>query len=794
MFILIVTLTLAFGIGVNSTVLGVIDSMFVRKLPVPEPQRIVGIYSADRRAPSNRVSPNDLSSAPLFRDVRTALGDVANVAAYAMADIPIENVFDGAPTRSAFISGNYFDALSVRPQLGRFINTDEEEPEGSHAVVVISDVLWHSSFGGDRGVLGRQIQIRKTAFTIVGVAPNGFTGLHPEGRTDLWLPYTMRREALGLSDYGNRGSRQTQIFARLTPSSSLRQLQTRLLNLSRELRAANPTEYASLELRAAERDRLTSYGLSPTALEMFAIVWVMVALLHLVACSNVASLMYARLIAGRRETAVRLCLGATRSRIVTQSLTDACLVTIPGALGGLALGHVLTGFLAQMQFLSTLSLDVDMRVLLIVAAITVLTVLQIGLLPALDAGRADPLTILRGAEGAGRRTRDRAGIMIVGQIAMSLLLVGNAIAFIALLNRQLHAPAGFDAGRIVIASTASQNPHARIAEWNAAYDEAMGRVAAIPGIEGAAAAQGAPLFRTTWAAELSVPGRAPRADEQRATSLQAIGPGYFAAIGAPLVRGREFTPDDRTPAGGRSEEYDVVVVNEALARQLWQNADPLGQRLAIRGQSPATVVGVVRDMHDVSTVSFTPRAYFPLLESRFPSFEIVIRFSGEPSVMLRRTADAFVGVGTIQRPTLRTMATVRNDVLQVSRAASEELAACASIALVLTAIGLYGVVTMYAARRRKEIGIRMALGASAQSIYRMLTSEVVQLAAIGAGIGIPCAFVLVQVERTSLGPILTFGILPIVLSVGIMAAIVAVATFIPSRRAMAQTPADVLRE
>jgi len=237
-------------------------------------------------------------------------------------------------TWGAFVSGNYFALLGVTPERSRLIRSDEEEPAGEHSVVVISDFLWRERFGADERVLGRTISIGKGTFTIIGVAPPGFTGLHPEGRTNLWLPYTMTREALsGTSGFDDRRGRPVMIFGRLRPSATVAEVQASADIASRELADSHPATDSLLALHVAVRDRLTSYELSASGFYWMTFVWVMVALLHLVACSNVASLMLARAAARRRELGIRVCLGASRTRIVVQSLTEATVLAALGAGG-----------------------------------------------------------------------------------------------------------------------------------------------------------------------------------------------------------------------------------------------------------------------------------------------------------------------------------------------------------------------------------------------------------------------------------------------------------------------------
>lgn len=804
MFSVIVAVTLSLGIGANAAVIGAIDTLFFRKLPVPEAERIVAIYKIDRRDRGRADLAAGWGSVPLFHDLRTRLAGLEGLALYGMQTFSVGDELAGGETWGAFVSGNYFTLLGITPQRGRLIRPDEEEPEGEHPVVVISDFLWRTKFDANARVLGRTIPIGKGTFTIIGVAPPGFTGLHSEGRTNLWLPYTMAREALGgRSGFDDRQGRPVLIFGRLRPKATVAEVQASADIAARELADSHPATDSLLALHVAVRDRLTSYELSASGFHWMTFVWGMVALLHLVACSNVASLMLARAWARRRELGIRICLGASRRRILVQSLTEATLLAILGAGGALMIGRWLTQLIAKMQFMSTADPSLHPRVVVIVALITVATVLQFGVLPALDASRIDPLAILRGASGGRRTKHSRAEIVVVTQIAISLLLIANATVFLSLFRRQTTAAPGYDADHLIVASIDGRGAqrtspdsaaaHDVPAMLVATYDEAMVRAAAVPGVRGVAAAIGAPLFHTGWYRELIVPNHVPTNDEPRQVSLQAVGPGYFATIGASLVGGREFTAEDRTGSGARLGVFTAVVVNEALARRLWPNGDALGKRIGLRSSAMATVVGIVRDLHDVSSTNATPRAYFPMLEWAYPTFDLIIRVGDEPAATADRVRSALATSTMFQRPAVRTMGSIRDDAAAVSRVGGYALAACAGVALLLTSIGLYGLVAMWATARRGEIGIRLALGASSRHVHALLLSRVGRIAGAGAAIGMICAFGLVRVERGWIGPIVRLDALVILTSLATLSAIVGLAVLLPSLRATRQPPAEVLR-
>lgn len=724
----------------------------------------------DRRDIGRGRNVSGLSTTPVYRDIRTRVSGVETLAAYGMQDVSVGDEMTGGGTRAAFVSGNYFDVFRIRPQRGRFILPDEEGADADHLVAVISDHLWREKFGADEHILGQKLPIGRGAFTIIGIAPPDFTGLHPEGRTNLWIPFTMANVALGgNAGVGDRSGRPMQLFGRLSPGATVAQVQSSADAIASDLARARPATDSLIAFHVAVRDRLTTIELAPAGFRWSTFVWLIVALLHLVACSNVASLMLARASARRRELGVRVCLGATRARILAQSLTEALVLATLGAVGGLIVGRWLTSLLASMQFLSATGVQLDIRIVAIVGALTLLTVLQFGLLPALEASRADPLAILRGTGAGGRVKHSCSEMVVVSQVAISLLLIANAAAFVRLLHRQSVAPLGYDDEHLIVATIAPPRP-GYSGDWWAHYNEAMARASGVPGVRSVAASVGAPLFRSTWRGELSVPGRIAGRDDRRDFSLQLIGPGYFTAIGAPLVSGREFTTAERADTSSRRlGQFTAVIINESLARYFWPGQNALGKQLVRRGSPPATVVGVVRDIHDVSTVNIGPRAYFPMLEFSYPEFEISVRFAGDAADGAARLRSALDGSEQLGRPIVRTMAGIRNDATSTSRVGSIALSIAAAIALLLTSVGLYGLVAMWAARRRAEIGIRLALGATASHVHALLISNIGKLVGIGSVLGLTMAFGLVQLERGSMGPIISLDPTTIMASLAVFA-------------------------
>jgi predicted permease len=523
----------------------------------------------------------------------------------------------------------------------------------------------------------------------------------------------------------------------------------------------------------------------------------MIALLHLVACSNIASLMLARAAARRHEVGIRICLGASRGRIAIQSLAEPALLAVIGAAGGVMIARWLTLLITRMQFMSAMDPGLDIRVLGIVALITGATVLEFGLAPAIGASRRDPLAMVRGSTGARvAGKRDRVGpMLVVAQVAVSLILLANAAMLLRTFERQSRGTLGFDAPHLLVVSLSPKAGSSQANDWASRIEDMTTRAKSLPGVSHVAVSSGAPLLPGGFYDEVVVAGHQYAEGESRAVGGQNIGPGYFMTLGATLVRGREFNDKDRaTDARAKFHGFDAVVVNEAMARRFWPGEDPIGKQVSYRHQGAATVVGVVRDMHDVSLSTIMPRAYFPLLElPATPRFVVIVRTTADPVASRQMLRSLIASSSPMSEPSIETMGELLDGALSLSRIGSIGLGACAGIALLLTAIGLYGLVASWSAERRREIGIRLALGAQPWQVHRLLVGGVGRLVLVGATLGLGGAVAMIRVERSWYGPSLALETWPLVMATLVLSAAAVTAAYIPSRRATKIDPAQSLR-
>jgi putative ABC transport system permease protein len=793
-FAFVVVLTISVGVGANAAVLGIIDTAFLRKLPVADPERLVTIVCGDTTRRSNANSP---CSVPEFRDLQARrIAGLEALAGYTMTDFKLGGELAGLEPYGALVTGNYFATLGVRATMGRTLLADEESP-GDHPVVVVSDYFWRNTLGADAAAIGRKLVIGTAPFTIVGIMAPGFTGVHPEGRTDFWVPIGMQLAATGREVWMHRDARILWPVGRMERGATLAQLSGSLAATSRDTRERYPQFSARVDYRARLHDRLVSWRDVPTAAVTFVLAWAMLALLHLVACSNVASLLLARAAARRRELGIRLCLGASRARIVMQSLAEPFLLALLGAVGGIVLARWLTGLITSMQFMSAMDAGLDARGIALAIALAAGTALLVGLTPALVSARRDPAEILRGAAPGSNRSRDMssAGVIVV-QMALSIILLAQTALLLGKYRRESQVDIGFDGERLVMANLALKKGRPR-SEWASAYDFAIDRLRGAPGMLSVSAAGTGPLtFGGGWLEPIRVQ-LADGATTETETSILLVGPGYFAAIGAALAGGREFTTADRFLPGSRAfRAFDGAVVNEAFVRRHFagDTRSALGRTIQFR-KAPAPVIGIVRDIRDVRLSGVQPRVYFPMLQwpSAGGNFTVVARVAGDAQAGATRVHSALAGLEMFELPTVRTIAAVKDDQLLIPKVLGLAMAGCAGLALLLTAIGLFGIVSMWAAERRTEIGIRLALGATSRHVYETVLYGIGRLAAAALLVGIVGAMALGRVERAAYGPSLSADAWSMIAGAGVFLLAVGLAAAVPARRATVIPPAEVLR-
>ena len=791
-------LTLALGIGANIAIFTVVNAVLLRPLPFPNPDRLVRV-AADARATNGR---NIGISQPELDDLRDRAGVFEGVTAL----WPVSASFVGGerPERIEVMvtSANYFQLLGAAPQLGRLYGPADAVPGFSDAVV-ISDGLWRRAFGASPGVIGRKVVMDTDTYTVVGVMPRDFR--HPgetvRGDVDMWSAC-----GFAAAPFTSPPQRQQNfipgVMGRLKPGIALRQAQDRLEALAADLRSAYPANYPA-NVQWALRLEGVQAELTGRVKPMLGLLMGAVGLLLAISCVNIANLTLARASSRVREIAVRRALGATRGQLVRQLLVESLVVASAGGAGALValawsrdwIVAMLPGDLPRLP-----EVQFDGGMIAIGLALALAAGAAFGIVPAVQVSGVNPGDNLKDAGrggGAGRRERRFRGALVAAEIAISLVLLVSAGLLVRSFWSMLQVKPGLDPARvgfvqiwIPVPNDPAKNPYGTPAQRNAYINEVLGRVGALPGVEsvGMSASNRTPFSgsgvtqRFTFAGESTAP-----ADVRRA-QFQVASPQYFATLKSPILRGRAFTPGDAIGT------EPIVIVNETLAKSQSPAQDPVGRSVSL-GRQTARVVGIVADIHDDGLdVPVASRIYFPLLQRSNNALTVYYRSSTDPASLGTQIERVIQAID----PTLpvfgrSTMERLLADSMVRRKVVLSLMATFAIVALLLSAIGTYGVMNIAAGERVREIGIRMALGAQRRDIEQLMVRPGLTLAATGIALGIVGAALLTPLMSTVLfavapTDVLTYAVVSLVLIVVAVAA-----CYVPARRATQHDPLIALR-
>ena len=792
-FTVLATLALALGVCANTTIFSFINGLLLRPLTgIKDPESIVGVYTSDYSS-----GLYGASSYPDYVDFRNQADAFENLAAYTQTVLNATGETEAERLRGVIVTGNYFEVLGVKTQLGRPLQALDEQPSNEQPVV-ISNGLWQRRFSADASVVGQTLRLNGKPYTIVGVTDPSFGGLRLGLPPEFWLPMTTASE----DATSGRGDRGLELTGRLKPGVTPQQAQTQLTTIAARLAQAYPqTNLGTLErpneprpitvVRESRVEPRAQIAIWRVSLLLFAVV----GLVLLIACANVANLLLVRASVRRREIAVRLALGASRSRLIRQLLTESLLLAL---LGG-ALGLLLTQWTARMlpgffpaNDANGLDLSLDWRVFVFNLGVTLLIAVLFGLAPALQSTRINLLPSLKDEAGVrGQRSR-RIGLrdaLVVSQLALSLVLLVGAALFVRSLRNAISFDPGFVAQNLLIASIETRGASLNKQQGQAFYQQAVERAGSLPGVQAVTLTAIAPLGGGGQRRGVEFEGYQPQKNEDTETNTNVIGLNYFSTMGIPVVAGRDFNAQDRE--GGPS----AVIVNEEVARRYY-GGNALGKRLKIGSDSPfSEIVGVVRNAkyRNLREQSL-PFIYIPLGQEHHAGMVLMVRTAGDPAALVAsvrsemRALNKDVPVFSVQ-----TMEERIGGQLAADRMIAVLLSVFAGGALLLAAIGIYGVMGYAVAQRTHEIGIRIALGAEQRDILRLVLGQGVLLILIGAGIGLVLAFAATRVLQSLLFGVsatdpLTFAVVLLVL-VGVAL----LACYLPARRATKVDPLVALR-
>jgi putative ABC transport system permease protein len=798
-FSIVAFLALVLGIGANTTVFGIINTLLLRPLPVGHSDGVVKVFTTDNHIPGNQ-STSYLN----FQDYARQNTAFSSMAAYTFAGMGMTRGTDTLNVIGLLVSGNYFDLLQVKPYLGRTFLPEEDATPNGHPVVVLGYNFW-KKLGADRAIIGSPITLNGHSFTVIGVVPAAFTGVDVGFSSDLWVPMSMHQWVRPGGDlwFDLRRALLLSIIARLKPGVTTSEAQAQMRTIAKQLEQAYPDvnkerSIALMSLEAAKAQVLGGPNNENLARDVSLLLLVASASILLIACANVANLLLARSNARQREMAVRLALGAGRGRIVRQLLTESILLGVIGGAGGVilayCLGDVLIALLPPTPFPITLNPQPDWRVLIFSLVVGVLSGVIFGLAPALQMARWNLTQGLRerASTGGGAVTRfNLRSLLVVAQIAVSvLLLIGSGLFLKSFYKAQAINP-GFRTDNLDIVTI---NPV--LAGYDS--DRALQVVRAIvdqirhdPRVAGADVNNWVPL-QGGEARTIVIDGRDPNDEHNRRfANYSPITPGYFQTMGIQLLRGRNFNEHD-----AEKNAAPVAIIDETMAKQFWPNEDALGRRFRFMiSKEPIEVIGIARNSKAVTLGEVAiPMVYWPLKEITDTGITLFVHTAGAPGVMLSQirqiVRDVDVHIPITYEKTIRDHMAIA---LWPSWMGAMLLGSLGLLAFILASMGVYGVMAYSVSQRTRELGIRMALGAQTSQVIQLVLRQGMFLAAIGLGFGLFAAF-----GSTRLAGSLLYGVNPSdpVIFIGVtslLAFAAFAACYFPARRALKINPVTALR-
>ena len=796
-FTVVAVLALALGIGACTAIFSVVNAVLLRPLAFNEPERLVMVWGSAPKLGFDTLPPTAGESID-WREQNKVFDHVAAFKSWAWT-----MTGSNGPEQiwGARVNASLFPALGVKPLLGRTFLPEEDKP-GSQRVVIIGHGLWQRSFGSDPSIIGRNISLSGQTYTVVGVMPQGFrfpggenmlAGLQFSPKTEMWEPL-----ALTDKEISERGTHNLAVIARLKPGATLPQAQVEMGNIAKHLESQYPRTSKGIGVKLVPLHEQVVGDVRPALLILLGTVGFVL----LIACANVANLLLARAASRTREIAIRTALGASRLRVLRQLLTESVLLALCGGFCGLLLAlwgiDALSAFVPE-NIPRAGEIGVDGRMLAFTLVISLLTGVIFGLAPALQASKSDVNESLKeGARGAStglRRNRFRS-LLVVAEVALALMLLVGAGLLIRSFMRLQQVNPGLDPRDVVtmgivlpfIAPSNYEKPE----QQAAFFDRLLERTATLPGVQAAAIVSGLPLSGANENSNFSIEGRTvPSGGQNPQADYTMVSRDYFRAMSIPLMRGRVFTGQET------KESPAVAIISQRMAERYWPGEDPIGKRLTLSFEkSPREIVGIVGDVKQASLNAETmPGVYLPFQQFPYPGMTMVIRTQSDMASItsaVRRELQAIDGNVPISE--VKSMEQVISASVAQRRFSMMLLGLFALVALLLSAVGIYGVMAYSVSERSHEIGIRIALGARSRDILRMVLGQGMILTLIGLAVGLAGALALTRLMSSLIYGVsatdpLTFA--GVSLALGSVALL---ACYIPARRATRVDPMEALRD
>src|ERR1700733_10878366 len=786
-FAVVAVLTLALGIGANTAIFSVVDAVLLRPLPYPESDRLFTVHQTLPQDPGQNTGV----SYPNYLDWKQQNEAFESIAAVRGNVLALSG--QGEPTYIQTGSGtsNYFDVLRVKPLLGRTLQSSDDALD-ANPVVVMSESLWRARFGADPAIVGRTVTLDQHPLTVVGIVPAYFHPSVPDAAAQLWVP--LRQDGVFSDMRGRRGGHYLSALGRLKPGVSAAAAQSEMAAIEQRLAEQFPNQNKGWGIRIVSLQG----GMAGNERTALLVLLGAVGFVFLIACANVASLQLARAASRRKEIAIRVALGAGRQRLLRQFLTESVLLSVIGGTVGLVLAlEASQGLIAWLpaDLPRVSEIHVDARVLAFGLALSVLSGVIFGLAPAWHGTESRLAEALEGARGTGeeRKSHRARNIFVVAETALAIVLLIGAGLLIRSFARLQQVIVGFNPAQMLTAQIGlPRAQYAKPEQWISFYRQTLERMNALPEAQEAAVAVPLPLSDSYINLAFEIEGRPPRTkSDSPAADFVAISPNYFHVMQVPLLRGREFSVAD-SESGPK-----VCAISSSLAQQLFPTESALGQRILIGypESSSREIVGIVGDVKDTDlSARQSAQIYVPFVQNPFWAADIAVRAHGNPSALggaLReqiRAIDSALPVAAI-----RPMAEVIGSSTAQPRFRTTLLSLFGAAALLLAAIGIYGVLAYTVARQTREIGIRMALGANPGKVLRLVLGRGLRLAAAGTVIGVLAALLLTQLLNSLLFGVSATDPLTFAAVAGLLLGVALLACYVPARRAMRVDPMVALR-
>ena len=805
-FACVVVLTLALGTGANAAIFSLLDRVLLQSLPVANPDQLAVLSTYD---PKDGPDTDSSFSFPMYKDLRDRNSVFSGVIARGGTQMNVTYGDQTERVRGELVSGNFFEVLGVRPWAGRFFTQEDDVTPGAHPVAVLSYAFWESRFNKDPNLIGKTILVNEQPLTVLGVTPPGFYGLDLANNPDVRVPLMMTPvfNPLPPTRMTSRRHQWLSVMARRKPDVTPEQAQASLDVLYRQLRefeasqlpasvsAFNRERFLSVRIAALPGDqglRHLQVELRTSLLLLFGATCAVL----LILCANLANLMMARATVRAQETAVRLALGAGRMRLLRQWLTEGVVLAVIGGAAGVFVAlWIKAGLMAFIppDYRQNLSATFDWRLYSFIVGVSVLLGLAFSLAPAIQAARqvfAPGLRLeSRSFTSGGRLLSLRSGLILV-QVALSLPLLVSAALLLRTLQNLRAFDTGFGKENVLLASVnPSLNGYSK--ERSAAFfDELVKRTRSLPGVKFASVASDSPISGGWDQNIIVVEGYTPREGERMTSDVTYVSNDYFKSLEIPFVMGRDFDERDRIGAP------QVVIVNERLAKHFFGTTDVIGKHIGLDDVPDRMIVGVVKDAQYINLRSNLRRHFYvpTTQESQLFNLTLHVKTTADPSVVAEQLRAELKNLDPhLPLYNIKTLATEIDESLLQERLVTWLCAAFGVLATFLTALGLYGVLTFSVARRTREIGIRVALGAQRSDVFRMVMTRGVILVAVGVAIGLATSFAFSRLLSS-----LLYGVSPnsVTTLAGVSAGLIAVALlacYIPARRATKVDPMVALR-